>query len=149
MKHLRVAALAAAILLGLSAAPAQSAAMPPVSKFVVVTSFSEGSPIIEATGVWAGCTEVIDISGSANQLSPRRVVFAGEKEVVCPDGNVGIQYDAELNFASAERSFGKTSGDWQIIWSDNSSITGGGGVLRGTSRDCPDCIVDTFSGRVY
>lgn len=148
MKHLRLAALAAATMVGLSAAPAH-AALPPVSKFVVVTSFSEGSPIIEATGAWSGCTEVIDLSGSANQISPRRVVFAGEKEVVCPDGNVVIQYDADLNFASADHSFGKTSGDWQIMWSDNPSINGGGGTLTGTSRNCADCIVDTFTGRVY
>ncbi|WP_353511412.1 hypothetical protein [Intrasporangium sp.] len=147
MKHIRIAAIAAATMIGLTAAPAH-AALPPVSTFVVVTSFAGGSPIIEADGVWTGCTEVRDISNVGNQVSPSRVVFSGVKEVVCPDGNVLIQYAAELNFRSAENSFGKTSGTWQLIDSDNPGINEGAGTVRGTSRNCDGCIVDTFSGRV-
>ena len=131
------------------ATSAQAGPPPPVSSFTVVTSFSGPGPIIEADGVWTGCTEVIDLDGSANQISPSRLVFAGRKEVVCPDGNVVIQYSAEMNFKSAEHSFGQTSGDWQIVLSENAGINGGGGTVQGTSRDCADCIVDTFSGRVY
>ena len=108
-----------------------------------------GSPIIEANGVWTGCTEVIDIFGATNQVSPTRLVFSGVKEVVCPDGNVLIQYSAELNFRSAENSFSKTSGEWQLIDSQNPGINEGAGTVSGTSRTCgADCIVDTFSGRV-
>jgi hypothetical protein len=149
MKHLRVAAIAAASLLGLSAVPAQAAPPPRVSTFVVETSFSASSPILEADGVWEGCTEVIDLTGSGNPVSPSRVVFAGTKEVVCPDGNVVIQYSAEMNFASTDHSFGKTSGTWQIMSSSNPGITFGAGTVRGTSRSCDDCIIDTFSGRVF
>ena len=146
--RLALVALATVVPLVATATGAQ-AALPPVSTFVVNTSFAEGSPIIEADGVWTGCTEVIDISGSTNQVSPTRVVFAGVKEVVCPDGNVLIQYSAELNFRSAENSFSKTSGTWQLVSSDNPNINEGAGTVSGTSRTCGDgCIVDTFSGRV-
>ena len=142
-------AVAACASLVATAAGAQAAALPPVSTFVVNTSFAGGSPIIEADGVWTGCTEVIDVSGSTNQISPSRLVFSGVKEVVCPDGNVLIQYTAELNFRSGENSFAKTSGTWQLIDSDNPGINEGAGTVRGTSRTCgTDCIVDTFSGRV-
>ena len=147
----RIALVAlAACASAVATATGAQAALPPVSTFVVVTSFAGGSPIIEADGVWTGCTEVIDVSGSANQISPTRLVFAGVKEVVCPDGNVLIQYSAELNFRSAENSFARTSGTWQLVSSDNPNITEGAGTVRGTSRDCgaEDCIVDTFSGRV-
>ncbi len=98
---------------------------------------------------WTGCTEVIDLEGSANQVSSRRVAFAGLKQVVCPGGDVFIAYYAELNFSSADHSFGKTTGEWVVFGSENPDISGGGGTLKGTSRDCPDCIVDTFTGRVY
>ena len=146
--RLALVALAAVVPCVATATGAQ-AALPPVSTFVVNTSFTGTSPILEADGVWTGCTEVIDVSGSANQVSPTRLVFAGTKEVVCRDGNVLIQYTAELNFRSAENSFAKTSGTWQLVSSDNPNINEGAGTVRGTDRDCgDDCIVDTFSGRV-
>jgi hypothetical protein len=147
--RIALAALTAVVPLVATATGAQAAALPPVSTFVVVTSFAGGSPIIEADGVWTGCTEVIDVSWSTNQISPSRLVFSGVKEVVCPDGNVLIQYSAELNFRSAENSFAKTSGTWQLIESENPGISEGAGTVRGTNRTCGmDCIVDTFSGRV-
>lgn len=149
MKHLSLAAAAAVALMGVGAAPAHAGALPPVSTFVVVTSFAAGSPIMKADGVWTGCTEGVDLYGVGSQISPTRVVFSGQKEVVCPDGNVVIQYSAVMNFASTDHSFGKTSGDWQSVESDNPWINGGAGTVRGTSRNCDDCIVDTFSGRIY
>ena len=146
--RLALVALAAVVPLVATATGAQ-AALPPVSTFVVNTSFAGGSPIIEADGVWTGCTEVIDVYGSTNQVSPSRLVFAGVKEVVCPDGNVLIQYSAELNFRSSENSFSKTSGTWQLVDSQNPGINEGAGTVSGTSRTCgTNCIVDTFSGRV-
>lgn len=147
MKH-RVLAATAACTLGVlaGASSAQGAPPPPVSSFTVVTSFVSESLIIEADGVWSGCTSVDDLEGWWNDVSPRKVQFSGVKLVHCPDGDVTLHYDAVTNWRTEQ---GRTMGSWSVISSDNPNIQGGAGTLVGISRGCDDCIVDTFSGRVY
>ena len=76
--------LAASSLLVLSvtvgATSATAAAVPSISSFTVVTSFaSKTSEIIEADGVWSDCTGVRDLTNYANQVSPTKVEFSGER----------------------------------------------------------------------
>ena len=83
--RLALVALAAVVPCVATATGAQ-AALPPVSTFVVNTSFTGTSPILEADGVWTGCTEVIDVSASANQVSPTRLVRQPEHQRGRRDG---------------------------------------------------------------
>lgn len=152
MTHRPVAALAAATLLGLAGAPlAHGAALPPRSSFTVVTSFlTPTSEIVEATGAWAGCTEVSDLTSATNQVGPRTVQFSGEKLVSCPGGDVVIHYEAEMSTSGPDSRDRRTFGTWSVVSSeDGAPVVGGGGRVEGVTRGCPDCIVDTFSGRVY
>ena len=79
-------------------------------------------------------------------MKPSKDQFSGEKIVHCSFGDVGIHYDAVTNFRAGQ---GRTSGTWSVMWSDNDVIHGGGGTVTGISRGCDECIVETFSGRVY
>ncbi len=129
------------------ATSADAAALPPKSSFTVVTSFvTQPSEIIAATGLWAECTGVSDLTNAANQVSPTKVQFSGEKQVHCASGDVVIHYDATMNFRSGQ---GLTFGTWSVVSSDNPSIIGGSGTVSGDPRGCPDCILDVFTGRVY
>jgi len=147
MKHRALAATGLfAIALFAGGSAAEAAAIPAKSSFTVVTSFVSGSPIIAADGLWTGCVTVEDTDGWFNQVKPSKDQFSGEKVVHCSFGDVGIHYDAVTNFRAGQ---GRTSGTWSVMWSDNDVIHGGGGTVTGISRGCDECIVDTFSGRVY
>jgi hypothetical protein len=143
-----VAAAGAVALAALAAAPAAQAASPIRSSFTVVTSFvSQPSEIVEASGLWASCTGVTDLSGSAAQVSPSKVRFSGDKQVHCEGGDVFIHYDAELNFRSPQAG---TSGTWAVIGADEGApVQGGSGRVAGDARGCEECIVDVFSGFAF
>jgi hypothetical protein len=129
------------------AASADAAALPPKSSFTVVTSFvTQPSEIIAATGLWAECTGVSDLTNYANQVSPTKVQFSGEKQVHCASGDVVIHYDATTNFRSGQ---GLTFGTWSVVSSQNEFLSGGAGTVSGDARGCDECIIDTFTGRVY
>jgi hypothetical protein len=149
--HTKFAAGAGAALLlvtaGLVAAsPAAGAALPPKTAFTVVTSFvTDPSPIVAADGPWSDCTTVSSLSNVANQVSPSKVQFSGEKAVHCASGEVVVHYDAVTNVNGAPR----TSGTWSVVSSTKPDVVGGGGTVVGEGRGCEACIVDTFTGRVY
>lgn len=129
------------------ASAAEAGALPPKTSFTVVTSFvTQPSQIIEADGPWADCTGVADLSNYANQVAPRTVRFSGEKQVLCASGDFVIHYDADLTF---ENRKGRTFGTWVVVSSTNPNIQGGSGTVQGDPTGCADCIVDTFTGRVY
>ena len=129
-----------------AASPATGAALPPKTSFTVVTSFvTDPSPIVAATGPWSDCTSVSSLSNVANQVSPSKVQFSGEKAVHCASGDVVIHYDAVTNVHGAPR----TSGTWSVVSSTKPDIVGGAGTVVGEGAGCQDCIVDTFTGRVY
>ena len=44
---------------------------------------------------------------------------------------------------------GEEMQDLSVIWSDNDVVHGGAGTVTGVSRGCEECIVDTFTGRLY
>lgn len=147
-----LAALAALALIGVAGSPAaQGAALPSRSSFTVVTSFlTPTSEIVEATGPWAGCTEVSDLMSATNQVGPRTVQFSGEKRVHCEGGDVVIHYDAEMSTSGPDSRDRRTFGTWSVVSSeDGAPVSGGGGRVEGVTRGCQDCILDTFSGRVY
>lgn len=148
MNHRALAATAVCTLgLVAGAASADAAALPPRTSFTVVTSFvSQPSEIIAATGPWTDCWGVTDLSNVANQVSPRKVQFSGEKQVHCNGGDVVIHYDAQMNFAGPR---GLTFGTWSVVSSENPAISGGAGTVSGDPNGCQDCIVDVFTGRVY
>jgi hypothetical protein len=148
MIHRSLAVAATLLLATAAAATSADAGVPPAkSSFTVMTSFvSSPSDIVAATGPWADCTEVTDLNGYANQVSPTKVQFSGEKQVGCASGDVVIHYDAATNFRSRA---GQTFGTWSVVSSENPSITGGSGTVSGDPRGCPDCILDVFTGRVY
>ena len=146
MNHRALAAATCTLGVLAAATAAQAAPPPPVSSFTVVTSFVSESLIIEADGAWTGCTSVEDLAGTANDVGPRKVQFSGIKLVNCPDGDVVIHYDAVLNWRTEQ---GRTMGSWYVVSSENPAVNGGAGTVVGVSRGCVDCIVDTFSGRVY
>ena len=105
---------------------------PAKSSFTVMTSFvSSPSEIVAATGPWADCTDVTDLSNYANQVSPTKVQFSGEKQVGCASGDVVIHYDATMNFRSGQ---GLTFGSWSVVSSENPSIQGGSGTVSGVTR---------------
>ena len=84
-----------------------------------MTSFvSPPSEIVAATGLWADCTDVTDLTNAANQVSPTKVQFSGEKQVGCASGDVVIHYDATMNFRSGQ---GLTFGSWSVVSSENPS----------------------------
>lgn len=150
--HARTVAAAAAVALAtLVASPAAQAAIPRQSSFTVVTSFLvQPSEIVEADGLWTGCTGVTDLSGSENQVSPSKVMFSGEKQIHCAGGDVVIHYDAVMNFRGPDSRDRRTFGTWSVVWSeDGAPVHGGAGRVEGATRGCEDCIIDTFSGRVY
>lgn len=148
MRHPLVAATGLVLLVtAVGATAAEASALPPKTSFTVQTSFvSDTSPILAATGPWSGCTETVDLGGTANQVAPSKVQFSGEKRVVCDGGDVVIHYDAVLNFNSKA---GQTSGSWSVVSSTYPAVIGGAGTVSGESRGCDQCIVDTFTGRVY
>lgn len=148
MHHRTVAAAAALVLAAVAAAPAAHGASDIRSSFTVVTSFiDQPSEIIAADGLWASCTGVTDLSGSAAQISPSRVRFSGEKLVHCEGGDVVIHYDAELTFRGPN---GLTRGTWAVVGADEGApVQGGAGRVAGDPRGCEDCIVDVFSGFAF
>ncbi|WP_392543353.1 hypothetical protein [Oryzobacter telluris] len=152
MKHRTIATWGVVALATIAGSPvAQAASIPSVSSFTVVTSFlAPSSPIVAADGLWEGCTGVTDLGGYANQVSPSKVRFSGEKQVHCEGGDVVIHYDAEMNFRGPDSRDRRTFGTWSVVSSDEGApVVGGGGRVEGVNRGCQDCIVDTFSGRVY
>jgi hypothetical protein len=152
MNHRSVAAIGAVALAALAGAPlAQGAAVPPTSSFTVVTSFlTQPSEIVEADGLWTGCTGVSDLTNYENQVSPSKVLFSGEKQVHCEGGDVVIHYDAVMNFRGPDSRDRRTFGTWSVVSSEEGApVVGGGGRVEGVTRGCQDCIVDTFSGLVY
>ena len=122
-----------------SAAPAAGAIGTPTT-FVIDTQFVDGpSDIVSATGGLASCTEVVDLNGTATQITRTKVQFSGEKELTCGRYEVVIHYDAQLNGEAGRRS----------------GVDGGSGTLKGDSRTCTleegsgGCITDTFTGATY
>jgi len=154
MKPLLLAAGAALVLTTLSV-PAASGA-PGVKTVVVVDTqlIDQPNQVLEASGPLASCTEVLDLEGSAEQISPNRVLFSGVKEFTCEGGaTVTVSYEAALNFVAADKRPGRTSGTWTVIDSTLAGVESGGGVLKGDARCEPvagaeGCIIDTFRGHV-
>ena len=82
MKRVPAASSLLVLSVTVGATSATAAAVPSISSFTVVTSFaSKTSEIIEADGVWSDCTGVRDLTNDANQVSPTKVEFSGEKKV--------------------------------------------------------------------
>ena len=72
MIHRALAAAGIVLLATAATATSADAGVPPAkSSFTVMTSFvSSPSDIVAATGPWADCTDVTDLSNYANQVSP-------------------------------------------------------------------------------
>ena len=115
----------------------------------ILTGLSD-SPVLEATGPLAGCTNALDDGASVSHPDPDTDVFRGDKRVVCDGGEVVIEYDVTMSRAA----FGHTTGTWVIISSTLSGVTGGSGQLVGNGDTCEllagseGCILDTYTGTV-
>jgi len=134
-----------------SATPASGAIGTPTT-FVIDTQFVDGpSDIVSATGGLASCTEVVDLNGTATQITRTKVQFSGDKELSCGRYEVVIHYDAQMNGEAGRRTFG----DWYVVSSSLPGVDGGSGTLKGDSRTCTldegsgGCITDTFTGATY
>ena len=145
---------ATAAVIGLAAAlavlsPSVASATPGDDYFVVNTQIGTSSPIVEAGGAFADCSAVEDLGETATEfISPNRVMYIGDKRVLCDGGEVTIHYNATQNLASGKR----TSGHWFVVESTLDGVTAGFGTVRGDNRRCTPapgtdfCILDTFSG---
>lgn len=142
-----------AAVLGLVAASAVMSASPASAKsgddFFVVNTQVGVSPIVESGGAFADCDAVEDVGEAiAEFVSPNKVIFIGDKRVLCDGGDVLIHFNATLNLASSKR----TSGHWFVVDSTLEGVTSGFGTVRGDNRRCTPapgtdfCILDTFSG---
>ena len=147
-----VALAVTGLALGVAAAAPASGAIGTPTTFVIDTQFVDGpSDIVSATGGLASCTEVVDLNGTATQVTRTKVQFSGEKELSCGRYEVVIHYDAQLNGEAGRRTFG----DWYIVSSNLPGVEGGSGTLKGDSRTCTPvegsggCITDTFTGATY
>ena len=90
------------------------------------------SPVLEASGPLADCTNVLDDGATVSHPDPHTDVFRGEKRIVCDDGVIEIRYEATMSRAA----FGHTTGTWKIISSSLSGVTGGSGHLVGDGDSC-------------
>ena len=145
---------AAAVTLGLAVlaatGPAWGASGTRTS-FTVDTQFvAAPSAIVAATGPLAACTAVESLSNDVVQTTPNRLVFSGEKLLICGDAEVLISYEARFTLPSGYRTFGT----WTIVESTLPGVTSGGGTLKGDNRSCTlipgsdGCILDDFVGTV-
>ena len=116
--------------------------------YFVVNTTGKQSSIVDAGGAFASCTTVRDKWGTAEQLSPQRLRFEGEKVVSCDGGKVTIFYS--VTTASGQ----VTIGEWYVTGSTLEGAISGGGAVHGDSSECEPvrpggfCILDTFSGDV-
>ena len=145
-----------AAVVGLAAAsavlsPSPASAIPGDDYFVVNTQFGATSPIVESGGAFADCYAVEDVGeGTAEFFSPNRVMYIGDKRVLCDGGEVTIHYNATQNLASGKR----TSGHWFVVESTLEGVTDGFGTVRGDNSRCTPapgtdfCILDTFAGDI-
>jgi hypothetical protein len=139
------------VLVGIAAlvgAALPASASPQGDFFVVDTQFWDApSPIIDAGGAFSGCSSVVDLGGIGEQISPRRLIFIGDKLVQCDDGDVTIHFNATLT-GSGKR----TSGHWFVTDSTLPGVTDGFGTVRGDNTACQvaagsdGCIRDVFAG---
>jgi len=115
----------------------------------ILTGLSD-SPVLEASGPLASCTNVLDDGASVSHPDPDTDVFRGDKRVVCDGGEVVIEYEATMSRAAV----GHTTGTWLIVSSTLSGVTGGNGQLVGDGDACETlagsegCILDMFTGTV-
>jgi len=142
--------LAAAVLVTASLAAASPASAGPVSPqagtMTVNTVGLAVSPVVSATGVFAGCTGVADLT--ANQrFTPGTAVFSGSKLVTCESGTLELAYTATI-----DKNLPGTQGSWQVV-SGTGAYAGrqGGGRLTGNFNTCDPmgtgfCVLDTYTG---
>ena len=124
-------------------------AIPGDDYFVVNTQIGgPSSPIVEAGGTFSDCYAVEDLGETTTEyVSPNRVMFIGDKRVLCDGGTVTIHYNA-TQVASGKR----TMGHWFVVDSTLEGVTKGFGTVRGDIKRCTPapgtdfCILDTFSG---
>ena len=149
---MRRSALALAIFCAALLLPTPSAVAAPSGAssgtLVVNTLFDAtvDSPVVEATGVFAGCTSVTDLD--ADIKSPiGTAVFSGTKQITCDDGTIIVAYTA-----TPAKRVGGTHGSWRVIGGTGAfaGLTGGG-RLTGDSNACDPmgtdgCILDAFTG---
>jgi hypothetical protein len=141
-------AAAAAATTWLPAPPAAAAPAGPNSGTLTVNTifWDDPSPVVAATGVFAGCDAVTQEADGA-KFTWGTAVFSGVKRVHCGDDHLDIAYTATLN-----KRLGGTHGSWRAL-EGTGALAGlsGGGRLTG-SGDCeaPEesagCILDTFTG---
>ncbi len=112
--------------------------------FVVDTQFRPGtSAVVEASGVFASCTQVRELDATARVEG--RIRFTGEKELSCADGaRVVMEYDVAFS-----PDTGRTAGTWQVTESTLPGVRDGdGGLLVGdpggctVARPADGCILD-------
>ncbi|TWG97105.1 hypothetical protein L615_003900000280 [Nocardioides sp. J9] len=152
MRHISLAVALTAAAATAATVPLPAGAAPDTEVFVVSTQFWDGpSPVVAATGPFAGCTSVQELDGAqAIQTGPNSVLFVGTKELDCADGTVTIAYEATINTRSGRKTFGT----WSVVDSTLDGVAFGGGRLTGDAARCEllpgaeGCILDTFTGSV-
>ena len=134
-----------------SIAPAAAAPGGPNSGSLIVNTVFDptvDSPVVEASGVFTGCTSVTDLDSDI-KFPIGTAVFSGTKQINCDDGTITVAYTA----TPAKRQ-GGTHGSWRVI-DGTGAYAGltGGGRLTGDSNACDPmgtdgCILDTFTGNL-
>ena len=149
---MRRSAIALAIFFAALLLPAPSAVAAPSGAnsgtLIVNTLFDStiDSPVVEAAGVFAGCTTVTDLDSDI-KFPIGTAVFSGTKQINCDDGTIIVAYTA-----TPAKRVGGTHGSWRVIGGTGAfaGLTGGG-RLTGDSNACDPmgtdgCILDTFTG---
>lgn len=139
----------AALALGVSALAATSPAVAaPHDRFVVDTQFHRGpSSVVDASGVFAGCTLAWDLFSTAADQG-QVVRFLGVKRLTCGSAaTVLLEYDVLFDPDTAA-----TAGTWRVSSSTLDGLEAGtGGGLVGNPAGCTvrsfadGCILETFT----
>lgn len=119
----------------------------PHDYFLVDTQFQPGtSAVVEAAGLFSGCTEVEELDATAQVDGPIR--FTGEKRLSCAGGaRVAMDYDVAFN-----PDTGRTAGTWHVTASTLPGVeVGDTGLLVGdpggctVARQADGCILDRLT----
>jgi hypothetical protein len=107
---------------------------------------TRGSPVVDATGVFAGCTTVTD-QGVDETSRHGTIIFGGVKLVSCQWGTLLLAY-------TVDKKPPGTQGSWRVVGgSDTYARAHGGGQLTGNYTLCnpmgtAGCVLDSYIGLI-
>jgi hypothetical protein len=104
--------------------------------------------VLEATGVFSGCTSVTQLDQD-NLFLPGAAVFSGHKQINCDDGSIVVAYHA-----TSPKKLAGAHGSWHVVAGTGAYAgSNGGGRLTGDDNACDPmgtdgCVLDTYTGNL-